>query len=406
MHSELGRAYIPTLNGWRAIAVSLVICAHSATFLRNSGTEIGAVAASIVSHAGIGVDVFFAISGFLISSLLLKEKDEAGSIRLEAFYIRRAFRILPPMLVYLAVLSILKISGEIPSIEPEEIISSLLFFRNYVFHDGSWYTVHFWSLAVEEHFYFFVPIVLSAFSWKSSLRFAIAIVVCCAVARYLEYASMAANVQVDFRTEARIDAIMYGAIGALLIHTYRSLFEERLTGTVALVIVGAALISCVVFPAMPVRRTVIAAAMPFLIIFTVLRPRSILGRILELAPMQWIGRMSYSLYIWQMLFLVSGARALPFLQSFPVAFGCIPICALASYYLIERPMIKIGHSIAAPPAAWSSGSRRMEMSGSVLGGLVATIIVFIGFAVWLRLEHSQQLGCQPNCITDISASRR
>ena len=58
------RPYIPTLNGWRAVAISLVIAAHSTTMLRNSGTNIGAKAAAIFSHAGIGVDIFFSISGF------------------------------------------------------------------------------------------------------------------------------------------------------------------------------------------------------------------------------------------------------------------------------------------------------------------------------------------------------
>jgi peptidoglycan/LPS O-acetylase OafA/YrhL len=221
----MGKSYIPTLNGWRAIAVLLVVGAHSLSMLLNSDTKIGSVVGSIFSHAGVGVDVFFAISGFLISTLLLNEKDKTGTINLSGFYTRRAFRILPPMLVYLAVLGVLKITDVIPSIEPEDLYSSILFFRNYTIDHSSWYTGHFWSLAVEEHFYLFVPIMLSALSWKRSLQFAVAVVLCCAFARYFEYISMGGT-KVEFRTEARIDAIMYGAIGALLVHNYGAFFEN------------------------------------------------------------------------------------------------------------------------------------------------------------------------------------
>jgi peptidoglycan/LPS O-acetylase OafA/YrhL len=76
------RAYIPTLNGWRAIAVLLVIGAHSYTMLHNSATTLGNFVASVLSHAGIGVDIFFGISGVLICTLLLQEKEIAGSINL------------------------------------------------------------------------------------------------------------------------------------------------------------------------------------------------------------------------------------------------------------------------------------------------------------------------------------
>jgi peptidoglycan/LPS O-acetylase OafA/YrhL len=97
-------SYIPTLDGWRALAVSLVIGAHCYTMLLNSGTHAGALAAKILSHAGYGVDIFFALSGYLICTLLLQEKKRTGTIGLGRFYTRRVFRILPPILLYLTTL--------------------------------------------------------------------------------------------------------------------------------------------------------------------------------------------------------------------------------------------------------------------------------------------------------------
>ena len=79
------RRSISTLDGWRAIAVLLVIASHSQTMLLNNGSSIAHALAVLVSHAGYGVDIFFALSGFLITTLLLQEKKAAGSINLKAF---------------------------------------------------------------------------------------------------------------------------------------------------------------------------------------------------------------------------------------------------------------------------------------------------------------------------------
>jgi peptidoglycan/LPS O-acetylase OafA/YrhL len=345
------RPYIPTLNGWRAVAVSLVIGAHSAPMLLNSETYLGSKAASLLSHAGIGVDIFFSISGFLICTLLLHEKHQAGTINLSSFYIRRAFRILPPLFAYLAMLTLLRLSQTIPDIQSGEILTSALFVRNY-FPEGSWYTGHFWTLAIEEHFYLFVPIVLSLLSWRAGLRFAISVVVCCAIIRWAEFA-FSTDMKVEFRTEARIDAIMYGAIGAFLVYHSRSTVERHLTGIRAASILLVLVLGCYFFPAMPVRRTLMAMAMPIPIIFTVLHSETLLAKILELRLVQWIGKLSYSLYIWQMLFLVPYDRPLGLLQSFPLAFVCALGCAAFSYYLIERPSIRFGqrlsHGVAMSP---------------------------------------------------------
>ncbi len=339
------RPYIPTLNGWRAIAVSLVIAAHSTVMLQNSGTNIGARAAAMFSHAGIGVDIFFAISGFLICTLLLNEKNQTGSIGLKSFYIRRTFRILPPLYAYLATLTVFRLSGLIPAIEPGEILTSALFVRNY-FPAGFWYTGHFWTLAIEEHFYIFVPIVLSRLSRKAGLRFAIAVAVCCALIRWVEFEFVfSAERMIEFRTEARIDAIMYGAIGAFLVYHSRAAVERHLTGLRTIGILIAIVLACYFFPAMPVRRTLMAMAMPIPIVFTVLHAETALAKILELRPIQWIGRLSYSLYIWQMMFLVPYDRPLGIFQSFPIAFICAIACAAGSYYLIERPSIRLGHRL-------------------------------------------------------------
>ena len=90
---------------------------------------------------------------------------------------------------------------------------------------------------------------------------------------------------------------------------------------------------------------------PLILLGTVLRPCSLAGRFLEARPMQWIGRISYSLYLWNSLFfpLMDNPRPLPFghLQELPWSIFPVFACATVSYYLVERPMIRLGHRLAA-----------------------------------------------------------
>jgi peptidoglycan/LPS O-acetylase OafA/YrhL len=148
--------YFPTFDGWRALAVLAVVLAHDTTY------NAGPLNTNwFHQHAQFGVSIFFGISGLLICSRLLQEETAHGRISLKGFYVRRGFRILPPVAGYLLVIGMLSLFHFI-SVSPREWIASLLFFRNYGFLVGTaakydWYTFHFWSLAVEEHFYLILP---------------------------------------------------------------------------------------------------------------------------------------------------------------------------------------------------------------------------------------------------------
>jgi peptidoglycan/LPS O-acetylase OafA/YrhL len=94
-----------------------------------------------------------------------------------------------------------------------------------------------------------------------------------------------------------------------------------------------------------------AFLVPLILVGTVLNPTMLFGRILETSPMRWVGRISYSLYIWQQLFMVDWKvpRPLPFgrIQEFPLNIVAVFVCATASYYLLERPLVALGHSLSA-----------------------------------------------------------
>lgn len=141
---------------------------------------------------------------------------------------------------------------------------------------------------------------------------------------------------------------MYGVIFAIAAKTPSSrAWLERSLSTVT---VGALLVAAVgllvYFPAMPVRRTVVAAVMPILIGYTVLYPHRAAGRVLNLGWLQYIGRLSYSLYIWQMLFFAPH-NDLGWIQSLPGAVLGTAVCALLSYYFVEKPAIAWGRKLAS-----------------------------------------------------------
>lgn len=336
----LGR-HIPTLDGWRAVAVLLVIGGHSSRMLRESDSQIGNLAARFFAHGGFGVDVFFAISGFLIVTLLLREKM-AQPIDLPGFYKRRAFRILPPIVAYMGVIIAMAFAGLIP-LEPREVAAVFGFYRNYI--SGNWYTGHFWSLAIEEHFYLVVPLVIALCKIKRAIAIAGMAAIACIVIRTVEW-SLFPDWKVEFRTESRFDALMFGSLFAMLAHAQssRSWMTKRLTGWVALGTLAMAIVLLVAIPVMPVRRTVVAIALPVILGYSILRPRELLGRFLELPWLRYVGRISYSLYIWQMLFFMPYAPDMPRVQSFPIALIGTVLCALASYYFVERPAMRWARS--------------------------------------------------------------
>ncbi len=161
LDSSYRSEHIPTLDGWRAISVLAVMWYHAIP----CGLSPGTIAFRLAIRAHLGVDIFFAISGFLICGKLLQELQKTGSISLKLFYLRRCCRIFPAVWVYLFVLCMLASIGWTTS-EGWEFSSTLFFVCNYFpsYHGTvlGRYTAQFWSLAVEEHFYSLWPGIVLA----------------------------------------------------------------------------------------------------------------------------------------------------------------------------------------------------------------------------------------------------
>ncbi len=358
--SRPSKDYRPTLDGWRAIAILLVIFAHGGSALFYPGGQYASSVWYTASQRGVfGVDLFFGISGLLICGRLLDENEKTGEISLGSFYIRRVFRILPPAFAYLAIVGLLAIAGVVV-VSPREWLSSVFFSRNYiVMPEGSgWYTGHFWSLAVEEHFYLIWPAALLTLGSSRARHYLPGIAVAVALWRIADFHWFHGQIwpgvlsdDIYERTDTRFDGLLWGCWIAVIasVPAYRATLARRLSATV----IGSlllALIACIALNP-PMQMTWESFLVPVILVGTVLNPGLFFSRILETSPMRWIGRISYSLYLWQQLFLVTWKvpRPLPFgrLQEWPLNIVALFVCASASYYLLERPLVAVGHSLSA-----------------------------------------------------------
>jgi peptidoglycan/LPS O-acetylase OafA/YrhL len=345
--------YLPTLDGWRAIAILAVIIQH------DTSHAVGPFSTEwLFLHGGwSGVDLFFAISGLLICSRLLEEEKIFGRISLRNFYIRRAFRILPPAFAFLGAVAILIATGVL-HIGWREWLGTALFLRNYTSLLGkigsdSYYIGHFWSLAVEEHFYLILPavLVLTRKGWRVPILLGMSLIVAVHRFRVLEFRPWN---EVLFHTDIRLDGLLIAAIFAILAQPVeiRAKMKKWLRFWPLPLI--AAMILYSNWSGSFWQMTLVTLLLPMTILGTVLNPGGLLALPLEWTPVKYLGRISYSLYIWQELFF-SGHSNIGFplgiLESTSLRYTATLGMAIASYHLLELPLIRLGHRLAPPATA-------------------------------------------------------
>lgn len=210
---------IPSLDGIRAISVLIVVLAHS-------GFE--------AVPGGLGVTIFFFLSGYLITTLMLEEHKRTGQLDILKFYARRMFRLMPPLLVTLAIVYGLTYAGLVRGgITASGLAAQLLYFANYygIFFDtGNTIpegTGVLWSLAVEEHFYIAYPIIMSLLLYRNIKPFQIAMllgIVCIVVLAWRAHLVQSPNFtfyRTYYASDARIDSIIYGCILAVIANPMR-----------------------------------------------------------------------------------------------------------------------------------------------------------------------------------------
>jgi peptidoglycan/LPS O-acetylase OafA/YrhL len=325
--------HIPTLDGLRAIAITMVIGSH---------TRADDSPGYFLANGYVGVLIFFALSGYLITTHLIWEYDATGRISIRNFYERRAFRILPPALLYLAVLAALSSIGLIECGWPS-IRAALFFYANYADHD--WAVSHFWSLSVEEHFYLLWPALLIAFGVLRGWRTAVIMVVGIVILRlfvnrfHLLNGVFSDIAHGNFHSDLIADTLLWGC--GLAFYLRRPVYALRPVSS-TIVAVTAAVMMLAPLSWNLNRFTLLKDLIPTILLGAIVAvPQAPIGRLLELPLLRYVGRLSYSLYLWQQLFLTGPGPHLPVLFALAAIFAC----AILSYELIERPSIRFGRNL-------------------------------------------------------------
>jgi peptidoglycan/LPS O-acetylase OafA/YrhL len=372
------------LDGLRAVAVLAVIAYH---FLPT--TVIGGY---------IGVDIFFVISGFLITGLLVRERTENGRIDLPAFWLRRARRLLPALVLVVAVCSSAAffVGGDVLVGMAGQVLGAATFSSNWLFiAEGSSYFHattpelfrNLWSLAVEEQFYLVWPALLLIVLLVRSRTARIVIVAGLAIASAVAMAIISGPdaTRVYYGTDTHSFGL---ALGAALALAVEGRFLASTAIPPAVVRLGMPLLGALAVGGLVVLATALPSDDPVttrggLALTAVLAAvaiagsttaRSWLGRSLDLAPLRWIGERSYGLYLWHWPVLVLFTAALP--SDAPVwlapatALVVTVYAAALSYRFVEMPIRTRGVLGSLPR------SRALRaVSGTAIGALFVAVAV-------------------------------
>lgn len=305
----------------RAGAVLLVIGMHTAPCPPETAGFCKTLVALLTTGGWVGVDLFFVLSGFLVSGLLFREHRQHGTISFRRFFVRRGLKIYPAFWVFIGATVLLRLlhRAEIPL---PSLMAELFFVQNY--SPGLW--THTWSLAVEEHFYLLLPLCLILLSrLNSSSRdpfrpicviFAILAPVCLALRiATAHWHPVFTHLTHHFPTHLRIDSLFFGVVLSYFFHCHPAPFERFVQRhRTSLILLGAALLTpAFIFP---------HGTTPFIYtfgfsLFYIGSGLILAGSLAREVPDHWltralsfIGAHSYSIYLWHTLIAHDGAAVL------------------------------------------------------------------------------------------------
>lgn len=307
------RMHVPALDGVRGIAILLVMIYHFSSSLSVLG--FGSPVLTFLRFGWCGVDVFFALSGFLITGILLDTKQSPGYFR--NFYTRRILRIFP--LYYGSILVVFLVRGMLPDagvwgvhddlLSPGSMLWPSLYLQNFAISlQGAavtGVTTHYWSLAVEEHFYLLWPLLVWLATRRQIMLLALAAAMCSLAARVVLYIHGSDLDALFGLTPLRMDGLALGALASIAIRGPGGLAPIVRWAWAVLAVSGTILVGLVVLrhgthqtdPAIWVfGYPLVAVATAAMLVVGM--ANGTVGYLLALAPLRWFGKYSFGLYVW------------------------------------------------------------------------------------------------------------
>lgn len=332
---------IPSLDGIRAVSILIVFADHAGL--------------PQIVRGSTGVTIFFFLSGYLITTLMLAEQDSTRRIDIRGFYVRRALRIFPAMYLTLAAALLLAAAGVVGNTaDAGGTIAAALHGANYWIvyegRDGIPTGMNaLWSLAVEEHYYVLFPILFILVLRKLSARNAGVVIACICAVELVWRCVLWFFLDADFdrlylATDTRIDSILFGALMAFVFNPWRDgrLLPSR--GPGQLMLIGLALFASVrVMPpslALTIGYTIEGIGLIFLFTALISEPSTWYGRVLNWRPVAFLGVLSYAFYLNHRLVLtiVHERTSMDPYAGAAVAFAGSVAAAYVVYRLVETPL--------------------------------------------------------------------
>jgi len=365
---RLQTTLLPQLDGLRGIAVLLVLWFHFPFIAGSPGSQAFTDVGHKIRSGTIGVDVFFALSGFLITRILINERVITGTISFSNFYFKRSLRIFPAY--YISIIFCI-IMFRLPD---QEMVYNLLYLTNYNLanympnNDHSSPLAHTWSLAVEEQFYLLWPLLL-AFVPMRHVRMTTAVVVpAIAVGTMVLTCLFVSTLQADAlifgATPIRMLTLSFGAYLACREHDRSPLSGRQ--GYALIVLAVCWLFATQVarewdYTTSPVYHSLGTLGFAFLalgVLASILQPRfgraGVPQRMLKWRPLRYVGRISYGLYLYHYVILRMlatydlDAGASP--KRVCLAVGLTFATAVISFHMMESPLQRLGRRSLTPSA--------------------------------------------------------
>ena len=356
--------YLPSIDSLRAIAVIAVIIYH--------------IDANYLPGGFLGVDLFFVLSGYLISSLIIKEYKSTGTVNLYNFYVRRARRLLPAVYFMITVVLIIitLFNGVLLKKSYLDALFGYIYSSNwwYIFHKLDYFDSfgsqspfkHLWSLAIEEQFYMFFPLIFLIFNRKSKsnnsnsilnknfIYVVLSLILVSLIAHILLFDINNIN-RIYFGTDTRAFSLLVGVVGAILYPMDR--LSERTAKKDNMIYSIVSLVSILVLIGIMINTSeyntwlyrggfLLVAIIGLIIIISSGRQYTFMSKLLSFKPFVFIGKISYSLYLWHFPILVVTTPVSeignPNLFYVTLRIILIFLVATGSYMFVETPIRKLG----------------------------------------------------------------
>lgn len=374
--------YSASLDGLRGIAVLAVITLHA--YIPIKLPYLNTIFHTNIKIFGVGgflgVDIFFVLSGFLITALLVQEWESNEKIDFKKFYLRRSLRLLPALVVFVlasVLYSVLFRDSQESAGAVNDIFVIAFYLSNWI--PINIYSLrHLWSLAVEEQFYLLYPIlllVLMLFINRLKLHrrwiifFLLGLIAVIAVHRAQLFGQLGFTNRTYQATDVRADSLLVGCLAALLVSwdmIPKSLWFLRFVKVGAIVSIFSLLF---VILTLQIDNsylyyggfTVIAFSVGLIIISLQNSPPKILKSIFEWSVLVWIGRLSYGIYLWhKLVYMIIDALPVSvqipsytmqrIVLPFTIKIGCSLSVAAISFYCLEKPFLRLKKRFAVVPA--------------------------------------------------------